>query len=208
MHVTFLLYDGVEPIDLAALGVISMAKRVIPDVSYETVAVTRAPVRFSNGLTVLPDRSIGEVHSIDVLLVPGGPGWRAASEDPAILGFIRRAAPSAVLSSVCTGAMILAEAGVLDGLDVTTKSEVVPPERSPLIELTDRFPKVRARSALVIDTGAVVTGGGVTLCIDTMLHLLERRYDADAVGEVARIMEYSAARMANRRRFSGGAANG
>jgi transcriptional regulator GlxA family with amidase domain len=201
MHVTYLLYEGIEPVDLAAIGVMSMAKRVIPELTYETVAATIAPVVFSNGLRVVPDRVFDEVSSVDVLLVPGGPGWRKASEDAAIVSFIRRVAPSGLACSICTGAMILAEAGVLDGHAATTKVEVVAPEVAPLSELSARYPKVAARRALVIDEASVVTGGGVTLCIDTTLHLLERRYGSAKVDEVARIMEYSAARRANRFRF-------
>lgn len=202
MHVTFLLYEGIEPIDLAAIGVISMAKRVIPELSYGTVAATTEPVRFSNGLMVLPERTFDAVRAVDVLVVPGGPGWREASRDPAVLSFIRRIAPSATVCSVCTGAMILAEAGVLDGLAATTKVEVVPPELSPLAELRETHPEIRAERALVIDTGSVISGGGVTLCLDAMFYLLEKRYGTVAVDEVARIMEYSAAREANRRRFA------
>lgn len=201
MQMSFLLYEGIEPVDLAAIGVISMAKRVIPELSYETVARDRQAVPFSNGLLVLPSRSFDEVEKVDVLLVPGGPGWRKASEDPAVLAFIRRVAPSALACSVCTGAMILAAAGTLDGLGATTKTEVVPPEVSPLHELRERYPEVRAQHALLVDTGAVITGGGVTLCIDAVLYLLERRYGKDAADEVARIMEYGAARDANRARF-------
>jgi transcriptional regulator GlxA family with amidase domain len=205
MHVTFLLYEGIEPVDLAAIGVVSMAKRVIPELAYETVAATTEPVRFSNGLQVLPARTFDAVRTVDVLLVPGGPGWRAASRDPAVLAFIRRVAPSATVCSVCTGAMILAEAGLLDGLAATTKVEVVPPERSPLAELRERHPAVRAEHALLVDAGAVITGGGVTLCLDAMFYLLEKRYGAVATDEVARIMEYGAAREANRRQPRGAA---
>ena len=156
MHVTFLLYAGIEPIDLAAIGVVSMAKRVIPQLSYETVAATTEPVRFSNGLMVLPDRTFDAVRAVDVLVVPGGLGWRGASRDPGVLSFIRRVAPSATVCSVCTGAMILAEAGVLDGLAATTKVEVVSPERSPLAELRETHPEIRAERALVIDAGSVI----------------------------------------------------
>lgn len=201
MHMTFLLYEGIEPVDLAAIGVMSMAKRVIPQLTYETIAATNAPVVFSNGLRVVPDRLFDDVSSVDVLLVPGGPGWRKASEDPAVLAFIRRVAPSGLACSICTGAMILAEAGVLDGHSATTKVEVFDPEVAPLCELSSRYPKVAARRALVVDEGAVITGGGVTLCIDTTLHLLERRFGSEKADEVARIMEYGAARSANRSRF-------
>jgi len=201
MHVSFLLYPGIEPVDLAAIGVISMAKRVIPGLSYETVAATAAPVEFSNGLMVVPSTTFDEVKSLDVLLVPGGPGWRKASLDPAVHAFIRRVAPGATVCSVCTGAMILAEAGLLEGRQATTKVEVVPPEVSPLQELRERFPSVHAAPALLVDTGAVVTGGGVTLCIDATLYLLQKRFGKPAADEVARIMEYSAAWSANRARL-------
>ena len=202
MRMTFLLYEGVEPVDLAAIGVVSMAKRVIPDLSYETVSPDREPVTLSNGLQVLPSTIYDEVGDVDVLLVPGGPGWRAATGDAALLEFVRRVAPGALVCSVCTGAMILAEAGVLDGLRATTKSEVVPPEVSPLAELAQRYPAVSTEKALVVDNGRVVTGGGVTLCIDATLHLLETRFGAERVAEVARIMEYGAARAANAARFA------
>lgn len=202
MHVTFLLYEGIEPVDLAAVGVISMAKRVIPGLSYDTVASSLKPVRFSNGLQVLPTQTFDAVRAVDVLVVLGGPGWREASSDPAVLSFIQRVAPATTVCSVCTGAMVLAAAGVLDGMSATTKVEVVPPEPSPLAELCKSHPEVKAQRALLVDNGNVVTGGGVTLCIDAMLHLLEKRYGNVAVDEVARIMEYGAAREANRRRFA------
>lgn len=201
MKVTFLLYEGIEPVDLAAIGVVSMARRVVPEVSYETVAASLAPVTFSNGLRVLPTRTFDEVANVDVLLVPGGPGWRKASQDPAILAFVRRVAPQALVASICTGAMILAEAGVLRGLPATTKEQVVPPETSPLSELAQRFPDVQAKSALIVDAGRVITGGGVSLCIDATLHLLERRYGCAIADEVVRILEYGAARQANRKRL-------
>lgn len=202
MHVTFLLYEGIEPVDLAAIGVISMARRIVPALSYETVAATRDAVPFSNGLMVLPTRTFDEVQDVDVLLVPGGPGWRKASQDPVIQAFVQRVAPAATLCSVCTGAMILAQAGLLDGKRATTKVEVVPPEVSPLTELRERFPAVQAERALLVDAGQVVTGGGVTLCIDAMLYLLEKRFGEHVADEVARIMEYSAARSANRARLA------
>jgi transcriptional regulator GlxA family with amidase domain len=201
MHVTYLLYQGVEPVDLAAIGVISMAKRVIPSLSYETVAATADAVELANGLRVLPTRTFEEIESVDLLLVPGGPGWRKASTDPLIQSFIKRVAPEATVLSVCTGAMILAEVGLLEGRMATTKVEVVPPEVSPMTEMRERFPSVRAEPALIVDTGAVITGGGVTLCIDATLYMLERRFGSEAANEVARIMEYAAAWRANRARM-------
>jgi len=201
MQLTFLLYPGVEPIDLAPLGVFSMGKRVVPELSYRCAATSMNAVELSNGLKVMPDITLKEIEDLDVLLVPGGPGWKDAAGNPDVLGFIRRWAPSSTLCSVCTGAMILAEAGVLDGLAATTKNLVIPPEPSVMDELKRRYPKVAATEALLVDNSTVVTGGGVTLCIDTALYLIESRYGEEAADEIARIMEYSAARQANAARM-------
>jgi transcriptional regulator GlxA family with amidase domain len=201
MELTYVLYPGVEPIDLAALGVISMARRVVPELSYRTVAATHAPVILANGLRVLPDLSYDEVDAIDVLMIPGGPGWRKAAEDVALLGFIRKWNTSGTICSVCTGAMILAAAGTLDGREATTKSAVVPPECSPMDELRERYDNVSVVNALLVDSGRVVTGGGVTLCIDATLYLIACRYGPEAADEVARIMEYEAAARANASRL-------
>jgi transcriptional regulator GlxA family with amidase domain len=201
VELTFLLYPGIEPIDLAAVGVVSMGRRIVPELSYRTVSTTLDAVTLSNGLRVLPDLVFDDVQSVDVLMIPGGPGWKAAAEDPALLAFIRKWAPASTLCSVCTGAMILAAAGSLDGLRATTKSVVVQPERSPVEELGERYANVSAVHALLVDSGTIVTGGGVTLCIDTTLHLIAHRYGEAAAEGIARIMEYGSARAANASRL-------
>jgi transcriptional regulator GlxA family with amidase domain len=202
MKVSFVLYPGVEPIDLAAIGVFSMATRVVPELRYETVAATLAPVTCSNGLRVLPDSTYDDLHDVDVLMIPGGPGWRDAARDVALLSLICKVAARATLASICTGAMVLAETGLLGGRRATTKKEVVDPERSPLEQLRGEHPEIEAVHARLIDEGRILTGGGVCLCIDMALHLLERRYGRSKVAEIERILEYSAAREANRRRFA------
>ena len=97
--------------------------------------------------------------------------------------------------------MILAASGVLDGKAATTKREVVPPEVSPLQRLRDEYPAVVAHEASLVDTGAIITGGGVSLCIDTMLHLLKKLYGPETAAETARIIEYQRAWAANLEQF-------
>ncbi|KWT97946.1 MULTISPECIES: DJ-1/PfpI family protein [unclassified Variovorax] len=201
MKFAFLLYEGVEPIDLAAIGVISMAKRVIPELNYLTVATDAGLQRLSNGLRVAPDFTLDDCPGVDAIIVPGGPGWPAASNDEAIRSFLRRRSGSATLVSVCTGAMILATAGLLDGRSATTKCEVRAPELSPLGVLAREHPEVDARKALVVDSGTIITGGGVSLCIDAILHVLATRIGADEAAEVARIIEYAHAWQANKARL-------
>jgi transcriptional regulator GlxA family with amidase domain len=196
-----LLYPGVEPIDLATVGVLSMARRVVPQIDYLTVAAVTGNVALSNGLRVVADHAFADAPQVNVLIVPGGPGWVQASKDETVLNYLSETASRARIVSVCTGAMLLAAAGLLDGISATTKTQVVPPERAPLDVLREHYPGVDCRAALIVDQGRVVTGGGVTLCIDTMLYLIEQEFGASKADEVARIMEYQAARQANSTRL-------
>ncbi len=146
------IYDGVEPIDLATLGVLSMARRIRADIEICTLAPARGDVRLSNGLVVLAEHALADAPKLDVPIVTGGPGWQAESRRPETLAELRRRAADTLLISVCTG--------------------VLPPERPPIGVMRERHPLIDVRAASVVDAGTVVTGGGVSLCIDVMLHLL------------------------------------
>jgi transcriptional regulator GlxA family with amidase domain len=99
--------------------------------------------------------------------------------------------------------MILAASGVLDGGPATTKREVVPPETSPVEVMRKTYPAIDVREAMLVERpDSVVTGGGVTLCIDTTLHLLAATLGENVANETARIMEYSRAWRANREAFA------
>lgn len=195
------IYDGVEPIDLATYGVLSMAKRIRPEIEICSIAPTSGTVELANGLRVLADHGIATAPALDTLVITGGPGWVAQSQAPGTLAFIRRQAATIPVVSVCTGGMILAASGVLDGKPATTKREVVPPEISPLQRLRDEYPRVTAREAMLVDAGNIITGGGVSLCIDTMLHLLQGLFGAEVAAETARIIEYQRAWHANQQQF-------
>lgn len=195
------IYPGVEPIDLATFGVLSMARRVAPEIDIATIAPRAGVVTLSNGLKVVADHGIDDAPACEWLIVTGGPGWSAQASVPETLDFLRRAAAVGKVASVCTGAMILAAAGVLDGHAATTKIEVVPPEISPLAVMRTTYPGIDAREASLVDSGAVVTGGGVSLCIDATLHLIERALGSEIASETARILEYSRARRANAAEF-------
>src|SRR5262249_25015574 len=107
------------------------------------------------------------------------------------------------IASVCTGGMILAASGILDGGPATTKREVVPPERSPIEVMRETYPRIDVHEAMLVDRGGgLVTGGGVTLCIDTTLHLLAAMLGQDVAEETARIIEYTRAWRANREGFA------
>jgi transcriptional regulator GlxA family with amidase domain len=194
-----LIYDGVEPIDLATFGVLSMARRIAPEISICTIAPKAGAVALANGLKVTADFGIDDAPSCDVVIVTGGPGWSAQANAPATLDYIRRVHASRRIASVCTGGMILAASGILDGGPATTKREVVPPEIPPIAVMRATYPQIDVREAMLVERAdGLLTGGGVTLCIDTTLHLLSQMLGEDVANETARIMEYSRAWRANR----------
>src|SRR5229473_609421 len=195
------IYDGVEPIDLATFGVLSMARRIRPDIEITTLAPSAGPVKLSNGLVVMADHALADAPRLDVLIVTGGPGWVDESRRPQTLAALKARAADTLLVSVCTGGMILGASGVLDGKKATTKREIVPPEAPPIARLRELYPKIDVREASLVDEGTIITGGGVSLCIDAMLHLLKRLYGQQVASETARILEYQRAWKANLEQF-------
>jgi transcriptional regulator GlxA family with amidase domain len=196
------IYDGVEPIDLATFGVLSMARRIAPEISICTIAPRAGEIALANGLKVTADYGIDDAPACDIVIVTGGPGWAAQAKARATLDYIRRVHASSRVASVCTGGMILAASGVLDGGPATTKREVVPPETSPVAVMREGYPGIDVREAMLVERpDGVVTGGGVTLCIDTTLHLLGQMLGEQVANETARILEYGRAWRANRKAF-------
>lgn len=202
MRFGIFIYDGVEPIDLATFGVLSMARRVAPEIEIVTIAPRAGEVTLSNGLVVMAAFDTGTAPPLDALIVTGGPGWKEQYAYEPTLDFMRRCAESHLVVSVCTGAMILAASGVLESRHATTKREVIAGQEVPPIDLLRAdHPDVQATEARFVDTGNVITGGGVSLCIDTTLHLLRRMLGEGVASETARIIEYSAAAEANEARL-------
>ncbi|RIY39896.1 DJ-1/PfpI family protein [Neopusillimonas maritima] len=203
MRIAVVLYDFVEPIEIGILGTLSMAKRVDPTLTYFTISENGGMVELQNGLRVETDYSFNNAPPSDVVIVTGGPGWKNQVKNERILSFLQsRRQETACIASVCTGAMILAAAGLLDGKRATTKVPVIEPEVCPLQTLEENHPSVHTMHALVVDEGEVITGGGVSLCVDLTLYLLERFLGETVAEETARIMEYGAARSANRKRLA------
>ncbi len=191
-----LIYPGVEPIDIGGtIGVISMARRVLPAVQAVSIAAAAGPVVLAGGLTVLAEHGIADAPGCDVVIVCGGPGWPEAAADAALRAWLQGLQPTGV-ASVCTGALILGAAGVLDGRRATTRRHAVGIEtQSPLV-LLGADGTIKTRVAQVIDDG-VVTGGGVSLAIDATLYLLGQLFGPDAAQEVAQVIEYDRAYAAN-----------
>lgn len=148
------------------------------------VADEMRPVRARGGMKVLPDCVLMPSADIDVLVVPGGDVSDVLGKQ-AVIAWIRMQAKDATITaSVCTGAFLLAKAGLLDGLDATTHWE-------DQEEMRDSFPSVNVRGNVPwIDCGRVVTSGGISAGIDMSLHLVERLAGGHLANATARQMEY------------------
>lgn len=141
-------------------------------------------IRARYGLTVELLDSAYETPAPRLLVIPGGPGRRVAMKDFRLLAYLRGIhQDGTILASVCTGAFVLAAAGLLDGRSATTHA-------SALDELR-KYPNVRVVEQRFVDEGTIVTSAGVSAGIDMALHLVGRLHAAGTAEAVARVMEYS-----------------
>jgi transcriptional regulator GlxA family with amidase domain len=143
------------------------------------------PVVATGGLRVIPDATLETCPPLDILVVPGGWGTRKEIENERVLAWIAaRAKEVETLTSVCTGAMLLGQAGLLDGRRATTHWRA-------LDWMRQSFPAVTVEDTLhVVEDGSVLTSAGISAGIDMAL-LVVARYFGDAVGRAtARHMEY------------------
>ncbi len=154
---------------------------------FHVVTVAERPdvVRARNGLAVAPTHSFADCPDPDVLVVPGGYGTRREMHNERVVEWVRARAKSAeVTLSVCTGALLLARAGLLDGLEVTT-------HHGALDLLAETAPTAVVRGdRRFIDNGSVVTSAGISAGIDASLHVVARLLGEPQARETASYMEY------------------
>jgi transcriptional regulator GlxA family with amidase domain len=156
------------------------------------------PVRGTSGLTLVPNGAIAGVRGpIDTLLVAGGEGVFAAAEDHALVGWLRRTARRARrTASVCTGAHLLAEAGLLDGRRATTHWAYCD-------RLAERYPQIAVeRDPIFVRDGDVATSAGVTAGMDLALALIEEDHGARTALATARSLVLYMRRPGGQSQFS------
>ncbi|MEU0833893.1 GlxA family transcriptional regulator [Streptomyces sp. NPDC056231] len=195
--VLVVLFDGVQSLDVTGpMEVFAGASR-FPDVTYElrTASLDGEPVRTSVGLTLVPDGSLAAAEPPHTLLVPGGQGTR--HPDPALVDWLRTHAPrSERLVSVCTGALLLAAAGLLDGHRVTTHWVVAE-------HLARAYPAVEVDpDPIFVRDGKLATSAGVTAGIDLSLALVEEDFGRQVALTVARHLVVFLRRPGNQAQFS------
>jgi transcriptional regulator GlxA family with amidase domain len=150
-----------------------------------TVARESGPVLCAKGLRVIPDHTWADAPPIDVLVYPGGRGTRVQLGDAAVADWLRGlAAEETLMTSVCTGALVFADAGLLDGRPATTYWS----ELDTLASLGNGI-EVRPDDRFV-DSGEVITAAGVSAGIDMALHLVRRLHSLERAREVRRGIQY------------------
>jgi transcriptional regulator GlxA family with amidase domain len=158
-----------------------------------TVAENQTPVRARAGLQVNTDYTLDDHPCPEVLLIPGGVVDAELDKPEVIRWIVREAGHARITASVCTGAFLLAQAGLLDGRTVTTHWEDIP-------DLRARFPGMTVKEdCRWVDEGEVVTSGGISAGIDMSLHLVARLAGRELAVATARQMEVEWRENPNRR---------
>jgi transcriptional regulator GlxA family with amidase domain len=205
-QVAILAFPGVQSLDLTGpLEVFTGAQRVLEETGrhergYEVRILSRdgRPLTTSSGLRIVPHGSIAYAAApLDTLIVPGGTGYVEAAADERVVAWIAAASRAARrTASVCTGAFLLAAAGLLDGRRATT-------HWSAAGELARAHPEVLVDpDPIFVRDGSVWTSAGVTAGIDLALALVEEDIDRDAALVVARHLVMFLRRPGNQAQFS------
>jgi transcriptional regulator GlxA family with amidase domain len=184
-----LIFDDAEELDFAGpWEVFTLAARKEQGDCVVTIAPAPGPVRCAKGLRVLPDHGFADAPALDVLLVPGGQGTRREVSNPVVIDWLRKtAAGCRFVTSVCTGSLLVAGAGLAQGRRITTHWAFLETLRQ------------RGDGATVVEgvryvrDGNLVTAAGVSAGIDMSLWLVGQLYDVAHARNVQRLMQYDPA---------------
>jgi transcriptional regulator GlxA family with amidase domain len=183
-----LLFDDVEVLDFCGpFEVFSVANRFTdpPAFNVLTVAEKTSPVMTRGGLSVNPHHRLLDCPRPDILLVPGGQGTRREMHNSRLIDWISQSSQkSELVLSVCTGSLLLAKAGLLDGLETTTHHGAI-----------DLLRQTAPRSIVhddrrFVDNGRVVCSAGIAAGIDMSLHVVGKLLGEQIAERTARQMEY------------------
>jgi cyclohexyl-isocyanide hydratase len=180
LEIGFVLFPNLTQLDLTGPWEVFSK---LPGASCHLLAPTLEPVKSSSaGLTILPTMTYADCPQLDIVCVPGGPGHLQAMEDSATLDFLNRQAPGCrYVTAVCTGALVLAAAGLLKGYRATT--------HWMSLERLAAFGATPVSERVVTDRNRV-TGGGVTAGIDFGLVLVQALAGEQTAREIQLQIEY------------------
>ena len=180
MKIAILLYDGFTALD--CIGPYEVLSR-LPDADVKFVSADGGVVLAdTRALAIQTACRLDEIDAVDIVLVPGGPGDEAARADPRVLEWLRRMHETTKYTvSVCTGSLILAAAGILDGIEATSHWAAY-----------DRLEALGAKptSRRVVRSGKIITGAGVSAGIDMALELVRDDQGDDFARAIQLAIEY------------------
>lgn len=185
LTIGILIFPDVEELDFVGpFEVLSYINKIRPDSTRILLAAeTPDAVRAYNGMRILPDTTLEFCPKLDILVVPGGKGRLKAMKNDTLIRFIQKQATQArYVASVCTGAFLLAEAGLLTGKQATTYHECFD-------ELAAY--NVTVRSEKVVSQEGLITAGGVSSGIELGFYLLRELFGVEIAQKVARKIEYN-----------------
>jgi transcriptional regulator GlxA family with amidase domain len=182
--VAIFIHDGVELLDFSGPGEVFAAANSRQAFDVYTVAAAPDAVVSQGFVTIKPQYTFANCPPPDIIILPGG-RTEVPLGDAAVIQWIKDASPKAeVVMSVCTGAFLLAKAGLLDGREATT-------HWSAIESLRQEAPKTTVReNRRFVDNGKVVTAAGVSAGIDASLHVVDRLLGREVAQRAARYMEY------------------
>ncbi|WP_176444695.1 GNAT family N-acetyltransferase [Paenibacillus herberti] len=186
-NVAVLVYEKVDLLDVAGpFDVFAVSSKWGEDFNVYTVGERSIPVNTISGLSMNPRYSFDDCPVPDILIVPGGIGARTTMHNEVITTWIREMAEQAELVlSVCTGALLLATANLLDGLKVTTNRRAFDLLREVIPQSATIVENVR-----YVDNGKIVLSAGVTAGIDAALHIVSRLHGSERALETASMLEH------------------
>ncbi len=182
LQIGFLVFPKVQQLDLTGPYEVFAS---VPDAQVRLIWKDRTPIISATGLVLVPDTTFTEAPPLDVICVPGGAGVNALMEDEVVLAFLRRQGEGArFVTSVCTGALVLAAAGLLFGRRATTHWA-----SHDLLAPLDVIPE---EGRVVVD-GRFISGGGVTAGIDMALTVVAELLGRAQAEAIQLLLEYAPA---------------
>jgi transcriptional regulator GlxA family with amidase domain len=188
MKVGIFVFNEVEVLDFAGpFEVFSLAKKG-DDKLFEVIIIgeTREPISARNGLKILPTAILKDNLNLDILIIPGGYGAEEIEiKNKTVIDWITEQQKKVkILASVCTGALLLAECGILNNKKATT-------HWMDIDRLEHDYPKINVvRNIKFVDEGDILTSGGISAGINMSFHIVSRLFGVEIAKNTAKRMEY------------------
>jgi transcriptional regulator GlxA family with amidase domain len=188
-NTAILLFNDAEVLDFAGpFEVFNAANRMAGEVIFSvyTIAENKDVISARNGLKVIPDYSLNNCPSPDILIIPGGSGRKIQMTNQFLLNWIKSKYNGfEFLLSVCTGSLIVGKTGLLDGLEATT-------HHNSYQEFENTFPSIKLiKNAKYIDNGKIITAAGVSSGINMSLYVIGRLFGEELKAKTASHIEFN-----------------